>query len=318
MNVQDYVMVAREGSSLQLAKIVDVETLQVLYDKNSHDPDKLDTEVIRPDQIVLNLGQKPRFGSVYGVTIEPFISQLFTEKYGNIRFYRHVEPEDKKTLRRAFKECYAELEAKNCHNTMPLDWEIRNQKGKYEGSCKYRPKGVDLITLKPEIFDFESLKHLIFHEVGHSVWFRQVRKSYKTRWVKLYHWYTQQVSDSELLNDIRHHVETTGSFKGTSIFGDRAKEITSACLNHFKKVHFLSPENVEDCIQDKEFMDKIFPTSLELGFVESPLGEYAGTSVEEFWAESFRLVFLNKQLPDLVQDLFDETIVNLAIDHEKE
>jgi hypothetical protein len=313
MKKGDFLIVNRK-TKLALVKLLDIEHLLVVLDRGSNNPETTVTETIKHESIVVNLGRTPRIGSVYGVAVEPVLRTIIHTDWGLVRLYKKLEEKEGLALKKCLSWAANKCEEYGVEDLMPLDIEVRQAKGKYQGSFHFRKKLTDIIRLNPDMLDFEVLTHVISHELGHGIWYRKIRPEYVLLWIEAYHRYTsKEVIDNELHGLMLDIIEAKSVSTVLGYIDDEKKDLLKRAMWYIHKVHFLSPSNVEAMLSlgSTISFEEIFPTSLEVGKIKAPLGEYGAKSVEEFFAESVRLKFVGRALPKSLGTLLMDTLSNL-------
>ena len=316
VDVQDYVIV-QENNKRNLIKITgakkDGKTFYGVHErKRIHDnPEEIEIQI---EDIVANLGKEPVYGSVYGCSTEIYRNKKKLDGWGHVYFYRKMEKEELKELRNSMAAVHKEMQELGLE-LHPFDTEIRESRGKWAGFYKYRPKKVDgvstdLICLKPKTFD--NLKPLLYHELGHSVWYRRLTPDVQARWILNYHkaLELQTVSKKEIDDLVGDFVESRlmcKEFKNT--LGERQEMIFEQCLDFVDGTHLLNSHHLDTLIASEHDISGYFNIDdVKLTDMRLILTEYAQVSPEEFFAEAFSLHMSGSILPKSLRELMEKTI----------
>lgn len=316
VDINDYVVV-KSGTKRVLMKLLSANDDLSLYYGIPENKRILERSVeveINPEDILACLGKNPAYGSVLGCSTEIYRNRKELEGWGSIYFYRTLEKESLKSLRLSIRSVVNSLSDLKL-NIHPFDTEIRESKGKYAGSFKFRPKKVDgvstdLICLKPK--EFEQLLPLLYHEIGHSIWYRLLDPTVQSRWILVYHKAIdiQNVSKSEIDTIIADFVESTKFCKEFRNTLDERKELVfDQCLKYVDDKHCLSSQHLDTLIAAGHDTSGYFSIEdIGLSNIRLVLTEYAQVSPEEFFAEAFSLHMSGSILPKSLRDMMSKTI----------
>lgn len=278
---------------------------------------------IEQDDVLVNLGQDPPYGSVYGVHVEPYLKSIDLDNWGSIHFYRRLKKIERKALRLALKKVWDKVVVPNrLQKCAPIIFEVRNAHGKWEGYYKHSPKQEHhSITLKPKGFLLDDLIGLITHELGHAVDFTLVPDRTRARWVKLYTQYrTLSTVKSSVLSSILDEIEASGSIQGAkeSLENSDSKpnklDLLKECLKYVGRTWNLSNKDLNLLLSQGQSLSEYWPRN-PLDIVDDSKGkvsmtEYGLTSPVEFFSESFRLYFEGKSGPRIAK-LMKKTLRSL-------
>lgn len=269
------------------------------------------------NEIVANLGQNPKVGSVYGRRVEPLLHSAEHPAWGTIEFYRHLSKVEKITLKKSLTHQEQIMRDLGIHNVVfPLTRiKIQEPKGRYAGM--YKQRGMEReIHFYPKSLSSESeVTDLGCHELGHGYWCNGVSDSLKARWSLAFESYVTKYEVAAktvrlVLNDMLE-AEDLADY-ANDLEGDEAKayssivdKILSSSLIDFNDLH-----RIHSCAKES-FTQLVPPINEVVVFGEKdtfPVGEYGGKNTDEFFAESFRLYVTGKQLPKKLQKLMKETV----------
>ncbi len=262
--------------------------------------------------VIANLGENPRFGSVHGLTIEPLRRTVRHEFWGDIRLYQVLDEVAVSDFRKGLKRVQAKIE-RNKFPVLPLEVDVRHPKGKTKGMFKHRPtKDTDLMTLRVGSDDLVEgdFDEIVSHEYAHGLWFRNMTLSERLKWVHLYHKFVTLIHvTKKQLDGILEDVEAENDI-GAFMRGCDAETliIFKECLRHIKNVHSLDKHHLQMCLSLNESIGDYWPESLEISEKEIAVDTYAHSSPEELFATSFSFWFSGKKLPKVIQSLLDSSI----------
>ena len=314
----DYIIYRESGKKRKrLAEIVSIlpeddgeESIKIIIESTNVDVN------VREEEVLINLGPNPKYGSVYGVKVEP-LKEIKTLKYwGEVRIYVELLQKVKLRVRSELIRAYKVLKKQGLAKFLPVDIELRHTSGKTIGQFKAMKKGQDIIVLRPVDFCDDPLDHTIFHEMGHKLWHRGLPVSYKAEWVSLYH---EAVSlntvDSSILRKIRREFQDSSmsikEYKNSlePEYVDIFNEVISwiAAKRHIKKP-FL-----DIWIEAGLDLKRVWPkTKVDISQINTKVSDYADTTPEECWCEAFDLVLRGKALPQKFNELALKCIERLA------
>jgi hypothetical protein len=84
------------------------------------------------EAVLLNLGPRPKHGTVYGCKVEPYRSTIFVPTWGEVHFFRKNTKDERKTLRTGMKNVLELLKLQgwsNVKDLLPIPVEIHDKKG---------------------------------------------------------------------------------------------------------------------------------------------------------------------------------------------
>lgn len=302
-------LVIRDGDrKKRLVKVIEAPKGQDLLVRREESKveNRRTTEHVAHEDVVVNLGLNPRFGSVYGCKVEVFKSSAEIEGWGAVHYYREMEVEEKKMLKKAAAKIGATLKAKKLTGFWPITFEVRHKSG-LDGYYKIsKHQNTDVICLKPKEFEFGALCHLIAHEAGHGIYFHMMPNSFKARWVQIYGYYTKlgQLKESRI-KEIRRALESAGTLNDVEL----DKDEVNACLDAVQANFGLRRVDVELLLTEGKEIEPFWPThKIDLPDTEVVLTDYAMKNHEEFWCEALRIYLTGGMLPKKVKHLMKETL----------
>lgn len=268
------------------------------------------------DQVVCNLGENPKPGSVYGQQVEPFFRTTHS-KMGTVHFFYASSKQEKEKLVGALDKGYDNMKAKGLANIFPIVVEMRPPKGNFDGHYKTGRKGdPDTMCIRPR--DEIDFKHIMYHELGHPIWSYLFTDKIRAKWIRAYH---KQVKISKLtakdcksllkrlLNDKLVIKEFSASLEEDN------QAILKEIIKHVKKVHSLSQRDLDTMILAGDDITEFWPTTeMEVSEIRSDITDYATKSPEEFACECFAFYMCGKkkELPERVLKLLDKSLQVIA------
>lgn len=304
----DFIVVKVEGKTKnKLVKVLskDGDTLTVRVEGSKVKKER-HTEEVKAQMVVLNLGPEPPFGSVYGCTVEPFISSVDTD-WGPMHYYRKLDLEQKGKIKKALARCWTRLDKAKLTGFAPVVIEVRNGKGPESGFYRVHGKDdiPDVLCLKPESFLKEDLDETIYHEAAHGLAFNVMPDPIMLRWIKLYTYYTKMGElTSKDIKQIKHDLESAGSFKcGVD------KDQLAACISAVNANYGVRKQDLKVMLENNHPLDEVWPVHpLDMPDCETPIRNYSMKNVDEFWADAFAYYMVGKGLPKRIKRLVEETI----------
>lgn len=264
--------------------------------------------------IVCALGKAPILGTVFGVRVEPLHDVLTAHTFFNeIHCYMRLEQPQVRAIMKELDKFYKELKAKRLTTVRPI-LELRHRTGKYAGYYKYQPKeDRDRMCVRPQD-DLTDLQYTLAHEYFHGIYNRQMTRTAKLRWVRLYHNYVKLVTASEAdINRVLDSVVTAQSISSALKTVDEADVLLlKECVKSVYKLHGLTKQHLQMMLEAGESIDEFWPYNIELSEKEVAITEYARTSPEELAAETFAHWFVGRKLPKALQGELDRTLRNLV------
>lgn len=330
MKKEDLVVVD-DGKSTALVRVTTVgKDCSGVMEKTRHDnPRSID---FAPDQVLVNLGPQPKFGTVYGCKVEWLHETRQTDEWGPIHFFRDTTGKERKAVRQVLD---GQLALRKKLGLPVPDYmasvHVREKSGKWAGTYAYRPRNKegDIITLRPSSFTEPTeqqsvvkpsrwLDYVVAHEDAHGWWYRYCTAKVKARWIKAYHSLcVLSASEPDEVKSLgRDFLKTTATVRDyRTDLPEEHQALFDGCISWIVDYHSLSRDNIDTLLDvDRSSVkalwptDKLFDTDTQI-----PLGEYASTSVEELFAEAFALRYATgMKLPKQFENLMAKTITFLA------
>lgn len=317
-SVDDYV-VTSSGNKKELMVIVQKNKNAVygVREKQRSD-DHIEHVEIDPKTIVANLGTNPILGSVYGNSTEVFRGRKELEEWGTVKFFRSLDKKELKHLKRSLLKCSAKIKKLGI-DLHPFVTEIREARGKWDGMYHFRPKkkdgvSLDLLQFKPKTF--EDAEPLIYHELGHAIWYRRIDSKLQARWILAYQRAItlEKVKPAKIQKILDDFFESNALCKEFAHgLEDEENKIFQACLDYANEKHRLSAKHLNVLIYNEKPINQYFTIEdIKLQDIELVLTEYAKESAEEFFAEAVSLHLSGKILPKSLRTLMELTLTKAA------
>lgn len=303
-------LIIKNGRKNALVKIVSVpnEGELVVRREESKVEGRRITETVSTESIILNLGPTPIPGTVYGCKIEPYYSASTIDGWGDIHYYRELERDEKKTIKRAAAKAWKSLKKLRLTAFAPLTIEVRLAKGSEIGYYKmHKAQETDVLCLKPKEFHHDELVRLFYHEAGHGILDRMMPVEFRARWIKAYtHYTTLSKLDPDEIRGIRALVEGTGSLTGVDGVDSEKLDL---CVDSIHSNYGLKKRDIEELLEQGYTLEDYWPTHpLDLADNEVPLTDYANKNWNEFFCEALAMHLTGIQLPKRIRNLLLKTI----------
>lgn len=323
----DYLIVDHSGR-LQLGLVLSKGNL--LLEKGVELDETSQSIAFSAETVRANLGQKPIFGKVFGINVEPYDRTIAIPEWGDLRIYRtKMKREERDNLKKAFKEAYAIL---NKHNAFSFTKflshvELRTATGKYAGKfIKKRAKGddikVDVIAINNvPLTDYKYALYVIMHEAAHGIWFRQVPKNVQAKWLKLYakRMVVQSVSDKHLSRLSKSVEAYDGSINDyiKEMASDEETIILKEVIAHIRKVHKLDRFDLDILFDsgNREMLSSLWPVATDIAKPTFEPSVYALTNPKEFFAESMSYYLTGVMIPKDLKKACEKTLEALTINY---
>jgi len=280
------------------------------------DPD--DTKLIDASDIINNYGKEPNLDEL---KIEVHNKEFVVPLFGTVIPYKTLLPAEEKCIKNSLEEMVSNVEDFDIYPTRLF---VKYNKGKKVGCYKFNNKEeVSEITLMPEAFDKDTVQQIMYHEIAHGIWNRSLPEKLKAAWIKLYdkNMERKKISDAEiesLKNDLLESGQTIAEYAKTMEDGNILKKV----VKHIKDLYNLKVSDLDILIrQSKEDIVKYWPKEgLELSEYNPFVSQYATTSAEEFFAESFMYFYMKLKLPQIVDKAIRTTlkVLNIQLSSEYE
>ena len=262
---------------------------------------------ISPDDIIIHLGERPPYGTAYGVLVEPIHDRWLVRGWGTVHCYLPKITDSQReriskalvTSRRLVERQFPDMVRWELHT------DVRNPKGRILATYGYRPKGEDVLTLRPqgEIGARELVK-MITHELGHGVWHRGMTAEQRAQWIKLHARYVRVSSVS--VADVKRMVRGMRQIASVRDYLKDAdpEDVVRAqiYLGWCKKVYSLTGRELQDLVNSGDELP-VPDTHLHLSDMNAPITMYSKESPSELFCEALS--------SHLVNDLSDRHMIRM-------
>lgn len=265
---------------------------------------------VKTSDIILNYGKEPDFDEL---KLEIYNQEYVVPVFGNVTEYRNVLEQERKIIKDTFEDIKDTAKIYDCYPTYVT---VKHNKGKKVGCYKYNKKEeMGEITLMPQAFEKENLKQIIFHELGHAVWDRNVPNNYKAKWIRLYDKNMERRSiQAQEVKDLRADLINSGMPIQDYIKSMEDGELLKKVTEYIKDLYNLKIQHLNTLVQSGDDLQKYWPSeNIELSDYNPFVSEYATESVEEFFAESFMFYNLNMNLPESVRKAITITLKVIGV-----
>ena len=301
-------------------------SLSGVTEKTRHTEDPKDFE-IQINDVLANLGPKPKKGTVHGVKVEIFRKSVDIPNWGNSDWYTLPPKELQLRIKEAFAKAFTIIKKHGLIGVLPVNIEIHPSTGKMAGCYKCSKKDPtefpDVLTLFPRTEKEKEEKldflYIILHEYAHGIDFRLFHSPKgKAQWIKLYNemFELKKISEEDLENMYESLVAADSSveeFK-KSLSDDFEIRLFKNILKYIQKSYHLGPRDLNVLLATKDpLLKDIFPDHEEVIDIDTTyVTAYATKKVAEFFAESVSFYLQGKKLPKNVTTLVEKTLQSIA------
>lgn len=317
----DY-LVCVEDKQEYLARAMEDSTgdVECYLEKYCHLPNKRTTLTVSKKQIVLNLGETPRPGKVYGLeTTNLFRVRKDHDDFGAINFFYKPDKQVVKDLWASMSKVAKILKKKGLEFLLDdIVWEVlRYHKEKFAGMYMHakNDKMPHRIQVRPEIMPATEYAYVLLHELGHHLHLEFLTsKKLNAHWLRVYNTSIKvetikKDTSIRLLTSLLEQEDLPSDFKGQLSEEDALafkwiiRTIASNNALSIKELDTLWEADMKDDIS------KLWPqrtiTHKELAPV---LTEYATKNYKELVAESFAFYMVGKKQPEGLIRLLEKSI----------
>ncbi len=321
INKKDYVIASIVDKNY-LVKVSNVSGETITGDIATISSDKGEPVTFFVDDVISNLGDKPKSGTTYGIKVEIFNRFIDTD-FGKVAAFVYLDKASRKEISKYYNKAYKILNNFGLLGfTYTLEHEIRDKAGKMCG-CYKSQKNLDFNDTMTFFVNAErgdlSIEEVILHESGHGIWHRLIQQdNLKSKWVEDYSKFieVETVSDKAIKSHKVKLISSGNSFseykKNLKLTGDELDEVLiNGIIKYFKEARRLSIKDLDYvALYDKDFLKEIWPVhAQDLSVVkQNPISEYAMKNVQEYFCECFRLHAIGKKLPKTTRKLMEKTI----------
>lgn len=276
------------------------------------------TQTVALDTVVLNLGNRPPYGSVYGQKVEPLLYTEDLENWGELHCYRRINKEVKKIVLKALERVWKDVKKLGVESVFPIIIELRNKNGRWAGHHKLTEDG-HIICLKMKDLDPGSVASTLRHELFHAIDCALVTDRYRIKWLKEYARYIKLTeARTQTIASLRKGLEKSGSIKDYRLElkeeDSKDLEVLDECLGHLRSVYAFEPREVNLLLANQISLKPYWPTHAfdlsDTEVSETLMTEYGMTKPCEFFAEA-GLLYIEGRLGKSLKVLMEKTLSNL-------
>lgn len=321
INLKDYV-VANIVDKNYLIEVTKISNDTITGNIATVSSDKSEPVTFFSEDVISNLGSKPKSGTTYGIKVEIF-NRFLDTNFGKVATFVSLDKASRKEIISEYNKAYKILSDLGLLSfTYTLDNEIRDKSGKMCGNY-LAAKNLDYSDKLTYFAHSErgdlSIAEVILHESAHGIWHRLIQQdSVKSKWVEDYSKFieVESVSDKSIKSHLASLIATGNSFsdykRDLKLNGDELDQVLfNGIIKYFKEARRLSVKELDYvALYDKDFLQSIWPIhAQDLSIVkQNPISEYAMKNVQEYFAECFRLHSVGKKLPKTTRKLMEKTI----------
>jgi len=296
--------------------------VQVIAIKNEHITDMRNIAEIDPKDIIINLGQDPAPGKVYGADFTfLYRGKKEHDQFGRINFFYKPRKEVVTSLMKGFNIVHKTLTKRGLEKVVNdnIVWEVEPYlQSKYAGRyiMHKNPDLPSIIKFAPEAVPASQYPYVILHELAHHLHLKYLVENprLEARWIQLFNTSIKVLNISketslELLNLVLNS-ETLPS-KLRSDLDDDLKLPYQWILRVIGTNHSITPHDLDKlALADmKDEIEKIWPKhSIKKKELAPVISEYACKSVRECFAEAVSFHLTGMKLPGNVVKLVEKSL----------
>jgi len=332
MKVQkgDY-FIAQEGKKEFLARALDTSSgdVEAVLEDKVHIPGMRVTLTVPVSALILNLGQTPHRGKVYGIDLHNlFYVKKIHPSFGTINFFYKPKKDVVKDLWAAMDKVVTTL--KKLGLTFLLDdivWEVMPPNGdKYAGMFlrSKNPKIMDRIQIRPEIMPATEYVYVLLHELGHCLHSNYATgKKLNAQWIRLFNTSIRVATvkkevSATLLDGLMAQEDVPSDFKG--LLGEDEALAFKWIIHNISAVHAVTIKELDTLFEAdmKDDIRRMWPLrTLPRKELAPIISEYSTKNYRELLAECFAYMLTGKKLPEPVVKLMERTISYSKANREK-
>jgi len=293
-----------------------------VLEKDCHVPGRKTLIEVPSKDILVNLGDKPAHGKVYGVDVSNrFQGKNVHEHFGTVYWFYTPEKEDGKKLMAAFDKAYKVLKHNRLDFIVNPDtciWEVLPYDGeKYAGMYK-RMKDPDKnphrLQIRPDILPSGEWVYVITHELAHHMDYEYMKGTkLRAAWIRLFNTSIKVQSirkdqATDLLEALVAGEDRPTDFKTNLTEEDGL--VYKLILQTIQRNTGLSPKELDvlfeaDCRDD---IRAVWPVrGISKKDLAPVISEYATKNYRETIAEAMAFHLTGKKLPANVVKLLEKT-----------
>lgn len=300
------------------------KTVEAVLEKDCHIPELRHTMTVAVEDVVVNLGQKPYAGKVYGFNVgSVFSGRKEHPAFGTINFFYKPDKQIVKDLWASMDQVAKRLDRLGLLFLLDdVTWEILPySKEKYAGMCIIKKSkeenapGKTRIQIRPEIMPSTEYPYVWYHEIGHHLHGNYVTgKKINAQWLRLFNTSirvatVKKETSSSLLEQLMEQEDPPSAFKG-QLDEDDALAF-KWIIRTIGQVNALNIKDLDTLFEAdmKDDIRKLWPTrTIPRKELAPIISEYATVNFRETFAESFAFYMTKKKLPDPIVKLVEKSI----------
>jgi hypothetical protein len=324
VNTNDYVIInnAKNKKLVVLVTNVDEMVMKGVVDNKDRANEATAEEVsFEKTDIFCNLGKFPKAGSVYGQVVEPWFKNKQIRPWASVNTYLDLNDTELKAVFDTLKTCGQVAQQRGLVSPTPIDVEVRPPKGKYDGMYHYRPKedASDLMVLRPKEYTSDRLPYVIYHELGHSVWYRLLTSDLRNSWTELF--ITSSIIREITKADMKGYKDTLLESGTCKAFLSKAEDdderlVLNEIFKYIFTRHKVDKRVINELLAAEQFeqIEQIFPShNTFVGKKEELLSPYSATKVEELFAEAVAYHMTEVEMPKSIRILLKKTFKEIGV-----
>lgn len=319
----DYLIAKQEQGKDYLFKALadnDSKSVEGVLEKDCHVQGLRHTMTVELSDVILNLGQKPHPGKVYGYDVGTvFYVRKTHDDFGDINFFYKPEKQVVKDLWESMSKVAEGLKRKGLTFLLhDVVYEVMPHHGeKYAGLfMKARnEKVLPRIKIRPEIMPATDYGYVWYHEFGHHLHLSFLHsKKLNAYWLKLYNTSIKVAAvkkdkSQQLLDALIAGEESPSDFK--SGLDEEDALAYKWIIRTIQQVNGLSIKDLDTLFEAdmKDEIEKVWPVrNIPRKELAPIISEYAATNVKELIAESFAFYMCKRKLPEKITKLVERSI----------
>lgn len=325
----DY-FIAKDGTTNYVARALEdsKQSVEAVLEKLCHIPSVRHTLTVEQSNLVVNLGQRPQHGKVYGCDV----TSLYYKKkdhpiFGPVYFFYKPDPQVVKDLWKSMDRVHNILKKRGLEFLLDeIVWEVvPHFKEKYSGMfIKSKGKLPNRIQIRPEIMPASSYDYVLLHELGHHMHLNfATGKQLNAHWLRLFNTSIRVATvrkevSANLLEQLMEQEDLPSDFKSTLSEEDA---LSYKCIiRTIQSVNALSIKDLDTLFEagSRDDIRKVWPLrTLPRKELSPVVSEYATKNYRELFAETFAFVLSKKKLPDPIVRLLEKSISYAKVNQSK-
>ena len=301
-----------------------------VVEKNAHIQDGRQIIEISAKDVVLNLGDSPKGGKVYGVDVtNRHFGNKIHEKFGQLAFFYKPETDVGKQILHAFDRAYKVLKHNRLDFLVRPDvsvWEIMPYNSEKYAGMYIKPrteKAPHRFQIRPEIMPATDWPYVIYHELAHYGHLNLVTSDkLQARWIKLYNTSINLVDVDRdqcksFLKSLVDGEERPSDYK--SSLDEEQTLAWKGVIKTIKQNHNITIKELDQLFVagERDEIKALWPSRVHVKDLQPVISEYATKNVRETVAEAISLHLCKKILPKNVIKLVEDTLSHMRTNAER-